>query len=185
MRSFLPLFAALLLFAPLAGLSGCDPTEVTVDGGPAADATTGPAGRIRIESSTPLTLTYGERSELRVRYLEGELPRAGVELGLALSGTANDTDLSEDYIVSGMDGRAVAELVAGSVGSAFRVRVSAARAAAAYIDVSVSDAGFGGLQVGAAYTGARAEATRRMLTVYSDVGCEPSGGYPSSAVARQ
>ncbi len=175
----------LIYLASAALVVACGPTEVIVDGGPGSDASTGPSGRILIESESALTLMYGQSSDVLVRYLEGSAPRSGVELGFALSGNANDADLMSLDVVTGADGRAQTTLVAGSVSSAFRLRVSAERAPPAFVDVSVSDAGFGGLSVTASYEGARAEPARRVITVYAEVGCDPMGGFPASAVARQ
>lgn len=175
--------SSLFFFAALA-LSACGPTEVTVDGGFASDASSGPAGRIVIDSARSLGLTYEEASEIEVRYLEDGSPRGGVTLRFVLDGNANDAVLEDLEVVTNGDGVARTELVAGTVGSAFRVRVSAARAPSAYIDVSVSNAGFGAIRVDAPYDGARAEWSRRVITVYSETECDPPGGYPASRVAR-
>ncbi|MBX3275419.1 MAG: hypothetical protein KF729_34450 [Sandaracinaceae bacterium] len=176
----------LLFFSSTAiALSGCEPMEVTLDGGAAGDASSGPSGRILVESNATLTLGYGEAAELAVRYFEEGAPRAGEPLRFALDGTAQDAALRALTVTTGEDGRARTRLTAGSVRSVFRVRVSAERAAPAWIDVSVSDAGFGGLAVDARYEGARTDEARRMVTVYAGVACDPAGSYPASAIARQ
>jgi len=175
--------SSLLFFAALA-LTACGPTEVTVDGGFASDASTGPAGRIIIESERSLGLTYEEASEIEVRYLEGGSPRGGVTLRFVLDGNANDAMLEDLEVVTGDDGLARTELVAGTVGSAFRVRISAERAPSAYVNVSVSNAGFGAIGVEAPYEGGRAEWSRRVITVYSETECDPPDGYPASRIAR-
>ena len=176
-------FLTYLLSATL--LAACGPTEVTVDGGPISDASSGPAGRIEVESETALTLMYGESSEILVKYFEGRAAGVGVELSFALAGNASDADLMDLNRVTDAAGRAQTTLVAGTVGSAFRLRISAERASPAFVNVSVSDSGFGGITVRADYMGARAESTRRVVTVYSGVECAPADGYPPSAVARQ
>jgi len=173
-----------LLFSAALALSACGPTEVTVDGGFASDASSGPAGRIIVESDRALGLTFEESSEIEVRYLEGGAPQAGVTLRFVLDGNANDAVLEDLEVVTDGDGLARTTLVAGTVGSAFRVRASAERAPPAYVDVSVSNAGFGTIRVSAPYDGARAEWSRRVITVYSETECDPDAGYPASRIAR-
>lgn len=174
----------LIFLAASLAVAGCGPTEVTLDGG-FGDASTGPAGRIVVDSEATVTLAYEETAEIAVTYLEGGAPVAGVPLRFALDGTANDAALDALEVSTDGSGRAVTRLMAGTVRSVFRVRVSAERAPNAWVNVSVSDAGFGGLEIDATYDGARSEYARRVITVYSEIDCDPVGVYPASAIARQ
>lgn len=173
----------LVLSAALAAIA-CGPTEVHLDGG-TGDAATGPAGRIVVESAATVTLTYEETADIEVTYLESGTPQADVPLRFALDGTANDAALDTLEVTTDGSGRARTRLMAGTVRSVFRVRVSAERAPNAWVNVSVSDAGFGGLDIEAVYDGARTEYARRVITVYSETPCDPTGSYPASAIARQ
>jgi hypothetical protein len=156
----------------------CGPTEVVVDGGPGADAG-GPTGRLTVESEPSLALTFGEEARLRVRYTEEERPVAGVSIRFALEGAAHDATVSDLILTTGPEGVVETTVVAGTVSSAFRVRASAARAAPAYVNVSVSNRGFGPLEVRAVYDGRRTEAGRRVISVYSETACDRPEGLPT------
>lgn len=159
-------------------LFACNPTVVVVDAG-AGDDAGGPAGQLTIESESSLALTFGERAPLRVRYTVDGQGVAGAPIRFALEGAAHDATVTELSLQTQRDGVAETTIVAGSVASAFRVRVSTDRAASAYVNVSVSNLGFGSLQVRAVYEGRRGEPSRRVVSVYSQTGCQPLGGLPS------
>lgn len=171
-------------FLLLLAVTACDPTMVTIDGGPTGDGATGPAGTIEITSEPSLALTFGETAELTVRYSESGVPVEGVLIRFALEGTAHDTRVLYLTLMTDSDGGARTTLTAATVAAVFRVRVSADRAAPAYVNVSVSNVGFGALVVETIYRGARIEYTRRDVSVYSDIECDPPGGYPRTP-ARQ
>lgn len=158
-------------------LVACGPTELVVDAGPVADAG-GPAGHITIESEPALTLSFGEEATLVARYTRDGAPVAGVPIRFALEGAAHDATVTALSLQTDAEGRVETSVIAGSVASAFRVRVSGERAAPAYVDVSISNQGFGALVAHAEYDGRRTEATRRVLSLYSDTSCDPPGGLP-------
>lgn len=160
-------------------LVACGPTELVVDAGPAADAG-GPAAQITIESEPALALSFAEEAEIAVRYtIDGE-PVAGVPIRFALEGAAHDATVSALSLSTDADGRVETSVIAGSVAAAFRVRVSGERAAPAYVNVSISNQGFGALVAHAEYVGRRTEeATRRILSLYSDTTCDPPAGLPA------
>lgn len=167
----------------LAALMGCGVTVVNVDGGPASDGG-GPAGELELLSDPLLLLTFGETAEIEVRYTEGGRPVGGVELRVVLEGRANDAHVGALTLITAGDGRARVALTAPTTRSAFTLRVSGERASPVHVDVSVGDAGFGGLVVGTIYSGTRVEYARRLVQVYTDTACDSPAGLPST-LARQ
>jgi len=136
------------------------------DGGAAV-----PTARLAIESATSMTLLFGEHSRFAVRYTEADgTPIAGANLVFAIEGRARDSTLVELAGLTDGDGHASGELVAGRTAAAFRIRVSAERAAPAYIDVAVSDSGFGGMRVATVYEGSR-EIAQRTIVIYASATC--------------
>lgn len=103
-----------------------------------------------------LELVFTETAELRFRYREADgTSIVGATLSFALDGSAHDSTLGQLEAQTDADGYAVADVIAGSTAAAFRVRVSAERAAPIFVDVAVSDTGFGTLVVGVGYSGDR------------------------------
>lgn len=151
--------------------SACQ-SSIVVDAGPQPDAG-GPTGRLTLESEPSVTLAFGEQAEVAVRYTEGDAPVSGVEVRFALEGRAHDSTLLERdlAVLTNADGRARISLLAGSVAAAFRVRASSDRAAPIYVDVSIGNMGFGGLTIGAVYSGRREGAVRRVVELYSEMDC--------------
>lgn len=155
--------------ATVAGLSlGCS-SEYRVDGGPLPDGSA-PMGVIELESEPSLTLTFGAEAELVVRYTESGVAVQGAPIRFALEGRAHDSTVADLSVDTDADGRARTRMVAGSTASAFRVRVSAERAAPIYVNVSVGNMGFGALVVRAEYDGLRAGG-RRVIELYSSMSC--------------
>ncbi len=152
-------------------LLGCSDVQVRPDGGWTSDASA-PMGVIELESEPSLALTFGEEAELAVRYTEAGVPVSGVPIRFALEGRAHDTTVADLSVDTDGEGRARTRVVAGTTSSAFRVRVSAERAAPLYVNVSVGNMGFGSLVAEAAYDGARAGVVRRVVDVYSSMGCD-------------
>ncbi|MEM7608172.1 MAG: hypothetical protein AAF411_22700, partial [Myxococcota bacterium] len=70
-------------------------------------------------------------------------------------GTANDSSLANLEGTTDAEGNGRVLLQAGAIASAFRVRISAEDAAPIFVNVGVSDRGFGRLQVEATYEGER------------------------------
>lgn len=166
----------------LAILTGCGVTVVNVDGGPPTDGG-GPAGELELLSEPSLLLTFEETAEIEVRYTEGGRPVGGEQLRVVLEGRANDAQVGELTLITAGDGRARVTLTAPTGTSVFRLRVSAERASPVHVDVSVGDAGFGGLVVGAIYSGTRVEYARRIIQVFADTTCDlPEGSTPSRQV---
>jgi hypothetical protein len=92
---------------------------------------------------------------------------------LALVGRANDSSLSDLRARTNEGGEAEFRVLAGTTASAFSVRVTAPRAAPILVDVSVSDAGFGGLVVDVTWEGVRLVETVR-VAVFTGMTCDDS-----------
>ncbi|MCB9612849.1 MAG: hypothetical protein H6722_10400 [Sandaracinus sp.] len=138
-------------------VSGCSHSPaVPVDAGPLPDGATEATRRLELDTPRALTLRTGEEASIVVRYLDAEgraLP--GESVRFVLDGVAHDTTLARIDDLADAMGRAEATLVAGATAAAFRVRVSAELATPVSIDVAVSDAGFGELEVELDYAGDR------------------------------
>ncbi|MCZ7681487.1 MAG: hypothetical protein M5U28_22900 [Sandaracinaceae bacterium] len=148
---------------------GCS-SEYRVDGGAPPDGSA-PMGVIELESEPSLTLSFGEEAELAVRYVESGVAVRGVPIRFALEGRAHDSTVADLSVETDAEGRARTRMVAGSTASAFRLRVSAERAAPVYVNVSVGNMGFGALVVRAEYAGLRIGAGRRVIELYSSMSC--------------
>lgn len=118
---------------------------------PAGDAgmvPVAPTYRLELETSAMAALRFGESIELAVRYLdEARQPVAARPVNFALLGSAHDSSLSETEAVTDAQGVARIAVSAGETVTGFQVRASAANAAPVFFDVSVSDNGFGVLEV--------------------------------------
>ncbi len=127
-----------------------------------------------------LALRFGERADLVFRYTESDgSPIAGATVSLALEGRAQDSSLAQVSAITDADGRALGTVIAGRTSTAFRVRASAERAAAAYVDVAVGDLGFGTLEVMPAYLGLRALASRQ-VDLFAEVSCMEAARAPAA-----
>ncbi len=141
------------------------------DTGPPDGGTT-PTAVLEVVGEPNLALLFGEEAPVRILYREMDgSPIANGAVELALVGRANDSSLSELAIVTDADGEADFRVMAGTTASAFSVRVTAPRAAPILIGVSVSDAGFGGLDVTVEWMGERRVSTRR-VAVFTGMTCE-------------
>ena len=154
----------------MAALFGCTTTQYRLDGGVGSDAG-GPMGVLTLESASSFALRFGEQVDIEVRYTELGAPVPGVPIRFALEGRAHDSAVADLSVETDADGRARTRVIAGSTASAFRVRVSAERAAPLYVNVSVGNEGFGTIVVRAEYDGARTEPLRRIIEVYSRMSC--------------
>lgn len=150
------------------GLLGCT-TEVMLDGG--MEPPTGPPRTLTLISEASLALPFGELSRVTVELSEEGEPVPNEIVRLAFFGNGQDSSLTETELVTGPDGRISTDLVAGSSVAFFRVRASAERADPVFVEVSVSNEGFGVLEVTAPYDGER-EYMQRVVHVYSDVTCD-------------
>jgi hypothetical protein len=108
-----------------------------------------------------LQLDFGETSLLRVRVSDedGE-PIEDAVVTFALAGRSQDSSLAAVSATSDEDGFAENELIAGTMAAAFSVRITTPGAYETFVDVGVSNSGFGTLHVQADYSGARAVAQR-------------------------
>lgn len=161
------LSAALLPFALLAACSGADATDVDAGGAVRDDGGSEPAALLELRSADSVTLTSGDDASFSVRYTEEDgSPIEGARVDFALVGRAHDSSLASLDAITDSDGVAVGGVIAGSVPAAFRVRISAERAVPVHVDVSVGDAGFGGLHVTVDYDGER-RITERAVHVFA------------------
>ncbi|MCB9604320.1 MAG: hypothetical protein H6720_28700 [Sandaracinus sp.] len=138
-------------------VSGCSHSpSVPVDAGPLPDGATEATRRLELDTPRALALRTGEEASIVVRYLDAEgRALSGESVRFVLDGVAHDTTLARIDDRADATGRAEATLVAGATAAAFRVRVSAELATPVSIDVAVSDAGFGELEVELDYAGDR------------------------------
>ncbi|MFW6066803.1 MAG: hypothetical protein ACOC97_00575 [Myxococcota bacterium] len=131
-----------------------------------------PPRRLEVVSEPMLFLATGEQAEVRAEYTEqdGE-PVVGGTLGFAFQGSAHDATLSLVEALTDGEGRAGTTFTAGSTPTAFRVRVSASRATAVFVDVSVSDRGFGDVVAVVEDTVDTRDVERRAVVVFAGVTC--------------
>ena len=144
-----------LLFALLLG-AACDGITMDEPDGSVPDVMVLETRTLELRSDTQVTLSEGAIAEIRVRYSDRMgSGLAGETLAVALEGTANDSSLDRLEIITEDDGEGMVTVIAGAVAGTFRVRISAADASAVYVNVSVSDRGFGRLSVTPLYAGER------------------------------
>ena len=123
-------------------------------------------------------LGFEDGVTLRVRLLDrdGE-PIEGGHIGFALVGRSQDSSLAGVDAVTGADGIAENELMSGEMAAAFRVRITALGAYETFVEVGVSNSGFGTLQVQADYAGSRT-VLQRQIFAQAGMDCERAEGMP-------
>lgn len=152
-----------------AGLAG---SGGMLDAGAETDAATPDGSRLTRLGASSLTLGYGEESTLRVRYVDAVgAPRRDETVRFALTGSTADSSLISLEDRTNDDGVAEVTLRAGQQEAVFSVRISAARAPVIYVDVAVSNAGFGTLVVALAYDGAR-NPMQRTVSLHAGASCD-------------
>jgi|GEM_PF-2502826 len=154
-------------------VAACSSESTFVDGGivPTDGAMT-PTALLEPVTEPNVALLFGEEQLIRVLYREMDgRPIAASVVEFALVGRANDSSLSDLMARTDADGEASIRVMAGSSASAFSVRVSAPRAAPILIAVSVSDAGFGELDVSVEWAGARPVVSHR-IGIYTGMTCD-------------
>lgn len=134
-----------------------------------------PLRQLRFDPGEGVRLEPGQVYPLELR-LTDEWGGAvvGEEIRLALVNNARDASLSATRVRTDATGRARASLRASSEAATFQVRASAAYASEAYLFVSVSPRGFGGLVVPVRYVGARAP-ERIEVQLFEGVSCAAVG----------
>lgn len=132
-----------------------------------------PAALLAVEApeGRSVTLVPGEMAEIVVLHTEMDgAPIAGERIVFAFEGRAHDSTLTRLEAITDATGHARGEVVAGMISAAFRVRITAERAAPAYVEVSVGSAGFGALRVDLRYDGMRSY-ERRVVALFADASC--------------
>ncbi|MFW5920786.1 MAG: hypothetical protein ACOCUS_03010, partial [Polyangiales bacterium] len=158
-------------------LSGCStPVAESPDDGGMGDADVAPSTSLEVVDEPRLGLVFGEGATFRVRYRRDDgTPIEGGTVRFALDGNAHDSTLDEVEATTGTDGIARGTVLAGTTRAAFRVRVTAEGAAAVFLDVSVSDRGFGTLRAEIApYDGERT-VDHVVLNVFAATSCDAEG----------
>ncbi|MEM9190265.1 MAG: Ig-like domain-containing protein [Myxococcota bacterium] len=151
-----------LLVLVLSGV-GCTSVEVSDDGGPDGPPVE-PTRQLTVLGEDSLPLLYEEAADFAVRYTEQDgTPIAGEPVEFAFIGQANDSTLSSLEAITDTEGVARGTVAAGNTSSVFRVRARAERAAAAFFDVSVSNTGFGRIDVGLELSERRVAASLQAL----------------------
>ncbi|MBW2462371.1 MAG: hypothetical protein JRH11_12055 [Deltaproteobacteria bacterium] len=159
--------------ASLVFAAACSSEAIPVDGGmiPTDGAVT-PTALLESVTEPNVALLFGEEQLIRVLYREMDgRPIAASEVEFALVGRANDSSLSDLMARTNADGEASIRVMAGSSASAFSVRVSAPRAAPILVAVSVSDAGFGELDVSIEWAGSRPVVSHR-IGIFTGMTCD-------------
>lgn len=154
---------------------------------PDVGAPDGGMGERRIEVLTvgSLLLGFGEEGRVDVRVVRGDgTGVSGAPVRFALDGTANDASL--DVVSVGTDrmGNAGTRVIAGGASGTFRVRATTEGAVAVFIDVAISDAGFGTVRVSYADESERSPVVF-VAELYTGTGCQlaEAGGSPDRVVA--
>lgn len=149
------------------------------DGGPGTNDAAVPTAVLTFETE-PLTLEFGAASDIVVRYTEADgTPIEGGRVRFVLEGTAHDSTAQPSEATADRDGLVLGRVLAGHTVAAFRVRASAERAAPAYLDVSVSDRGFGALHVQVRHDGTR-RLSDQVVEVFADRTCREDSLTPGT-----
>jgi hypothetical protein len=111
---------------------------------------------LELLSEPGLQLGFNEKAMLRVRLRDehGEVI-AGGPVSFALAGRSHDSSLENVEAITDADGVVENQLISGEMAAVFSVRITAPGADALFVEVSVSNDGFGTLQVQAGYDGPR------------------------------
>jgi hypothetical protein len=116
-------------------------------------------------------LGFAARATLRVQLVDRDgAPVEGGHVAFALVGRSQDSSLATVDVVTNAEGIAENELLSGVMSAAFKVRITAPGAFETFIEVGVSNSGFGTLEVRANYTGART-VMRRLVVAQADMDC--------------
>ncbi len=159
-----------VLLITLLGVACGDDVIPIGDAGP-GDSMVVETGVLALLSEASLSLAPGETAVITVRYTNaGGQPIPNEEARFAFDGNANDSSLDDLLVVTGADGVASTEIVAGTVPGTFRVRANVESAPPVYVDVVVGEHGFGTLDVIPEYEGDR-QGTLGAV-VFFDVPCD-------------
>jgi hypothetical protein len=101
---------------------------------------------------------------------EAGAPIEDATVRFAILGHANDASLLTTQQVTDADGRVSGNIIGSSTETSFQIRATADMADAAFLNVSVSNAGFGSLEVEVTYTGTRPVVEYEMR-LYSGLTC--------------
>ncbi|MGD8858798.1 MAG: hypothetical protein PVI30_02230 [Myxococcales bacterium] len=156
------------------------PDEVAAGAAGSAGAAAVPEGTAELEllSDARLRLGFGDRTPVAARLtdLNGE-PLAGEPVAFALMGRPQDASLTDVQLLTDADGEVENTLVAGELPATFQLRITAPGAGNTYVDVAISNAGFGTLEVDVPYEGARSVDERRIF-VQPNAGCSGAERMP-------
>ncbi|MEM9072627.1 MAG: hypothetical protein AAGE52_29235 [Myxococcota bacterium] len=152
-------------------LAGCGTTVSSMpDGGP--DAGPPPTNMLEVEGDPSVTLVFGAEASIRVRYLDsGRSPIVNERVEFVFEGRAHDSSLGSLDAITDDTGLATTTIVAGTTPAAFRVRVTAENADAVFLDVAVSDEGFGQLAAEVSHDGTR-EVAALGVAVFAGLTCD-------------
>lgn len=165
-------------------LGGCDADSDAVANprqmGPTMDASDEPPTEAELEllGDTQHRLRFGEEAAVDVRYtMPDGTPIEGGVVSFALVGTASGSSLQALDVVTDDSGMARNVLLAGDQAGSFQVRVAADGADPLFVDVAVSDQGFGALMVMANYVGSRF-VERRTVVAQAEISCAEAARRP-------
>lgn len=145
------------------------------DGG-APDVIVPPPRQIEVVGPQQLSLGFGDQATFTVRYEEADgTPIVGEMVSFALQGSANDASLTQLTATTDANGEAMGTIAAGTIASVFHIRVTADRAEPVYIDVSVSDQGFGMLDVTVPSSVPSRQVSSRQVVIFAGASCSDSG----------
>jgi hypothetical protein len=138
---------------------------------------------LELLSDSPLRLGFNEKASLSARLSNADgSPVAGGRVSFALMGRSQDSSLAVLDAVTDDAGVAESTLLAGQLVATFRVRISADGALDSFVDVAVSNAGFGTLAVTAAYAGQRA-VVQRVVFAQAGMSCKQAERMPGDPTA--
>jgi hypothetical protein len=129
-------------------------------------------------------LGFGEQATIEAQVTDTDgVPVPDTAISFALIGRAQDASLGTLSAASDEDGMASTTIQAGQKAAAFSVRVSAPGAYDQQVDVAISNAGFGNLEVRADYFGLRT-VNERIVAIKAGASCKDLGDRMGDAMMR-
>lgn len=145
-------------------LGGCAAADDAREGGD--DAGLEDPYRLTWVDGGAIRMSPGDATSVGVLYVDPDGVPAIDTVSFALVGSAQDASLSSLEAETDANGGATVDLVASSIAASFRLRASAPLAEEIFLDVAVSDSGFGDVLVTPRFVGHREIEARdaRLLT---------------------
>lgn len=162
-----------LLTMSVAWASACGAHD-TSQPGDTPDAGSPPESLLTLvaDPDLPLQVERGATGTFTFKLVDrAGAPVVGALVRFAIVGRGNDASLTATEADTDSTGHVTGSIVGASTESSFQVRASSEGADSAYIDVSVSDTGFGSISVDVSYTGTRPIADY-VVRLFSGMTCD-------------